>query len=243
MGGRLYLVATPIGNLEDLTLRARRVLGEVEALACEDTRVTRRLFQRHEIPWPGQVFSYHEHNEERAGTALLAALGEGKSVALCTNAGYPGISDPGYRAAAATLEAGHALEVLPGAGAVEVALLLSGLPTSSFTFKGFPPRKSGKRRSFLAADADAPHTLILYESPYRLGKLLADALAVLGDRRAAVCLELTKRHERAVRGWLSELAADFAAGKTKGEAVVVIAGRHEKFIRETPPPAADAPPA
>ncbi|MFW5857974.1 MAG: 16S rRNA (cytidine(1402)-2'-O)-methyltransferase [Planctomycetota bacterium] len=237
----LTLIATPIGNLEDITLRAIRVLGSLPALACEDTRVTQRLLDRHGIARPATVFSYHEHNEARAGRRIVELLDAGTDVGLCSNAGYPGVSDPGYRAAAEAVEAGHRVEVVPGAGAVEPALLASGLPTSSFTFKGFPPRKGGKRRSFLAADAEAPHTLILYESPYRLGKLLADALVVLGDRRAAVCLEITKKFERVERGWLADLAAAFADRTVKGEAVVVIAGRHEKFLRTEPgsaPPAA-----
>lgn len=230
----LHLIATPIGNLEDITLRALRLLGELDALACEDTRVTGRLLERHGVGRPETLFSYHEHNEDRAGARIRELLDGGTDVGLCTNAGYPGVSDPGYRAVALALEGGHRVEPVPGAGAVTPALLASGLPTSSYTFKGFPPRKGGKRRSFLAADRDAPHTLVVYESPYRVGKLLADALAVLGDRRAAVCLELTKKFERAERGWLSDLAAAFADKTVKGEVVVVIAGNHEKFVRNAP---------
>ncbi|MFH0910567.1 MAG: 16S rRNA (cytidine(1402)-2'-O)-methyltransferase [Planctomycetota bacterium] len=230
----LYVIATPIGNLEDLTPRARRVLGEVDALACEDTRVTRRLFERFGIPSPKVIFSSHEHNEARAARRILDLLKEGRSVGLCSNAGYPAISDPGYRAVSAAIEAGFPVEVLPGAGAVEPALVLSGLPSSSFTFKGFPPKKSGKRRAFLAEERDRPHTLVLFESPHRVAALLEDALAVLGDRRAAVCLELTKKFERVRRGFLSELVPLFTGEKIKGEATVVIAGHHEKFMREEP---------
>lgn len=227
----LYVIATPIGNLEDLSPRAVRVLGEIDVLACEDTRVTRVLLDRHGIARPATLLAYHEHNEERAGRRILGLLGESRTVGLCSNAGYPGISDPGFRIVAAAAEAGHRIEVLPGAGAIEPALVASALPTSSFTFKGFPPRRSSARRRFLAADGEAPHTLILYESPRRLAALLDDALAVLGDRRAAVCVELTKKFEAIHRGWLSELAAQFADQVIRGEVTVVIAGNHPKFRR------------
>jgi 16S rRNA (cytidine1402-2'-O)-methyltransferase len=229
----LTIIATPIGNLEDITLRALRVLGEVDALACEDTRRTRRLLEHHGIQRPARIFSYHEHNESRVAARIVSLLQEGLRVGLCSNAGYPGISDPGYPAVAAAVEAGFEIEVLPGASAVPLALLASGLPTSSYTFRGFPPRKSGRCRAFLEQDAALPHTQIFYESPYRLGKFLEAAHEVLGDRRAAVCLELTKRFERIHRGWLSELAARFTGGKPeRGEATVVIAGSHPKFRRD-----------
>jgi len=233
--GALYLVATPIGNMEDLSHRAQRVLGEVDALACEDTRITRRIFERYEIARPRTVFAYHEHNEEPAGRRILGLLEQGLSVALCSDGGYPGISDPGYRIIAACLEHGHDMEVIPGPSAVPMALLLSGLPTSSYTFKGFPPRKGGPRRRFLEPERLLPHTLVIFESPFRVGKLLQAALEVLGDRQAAVCAELSKKFERVQRGYLSDLAQSFADTKVKGEITVVIAGHHEKFYRGTPP--------
>ncbi len=232
--GKLVLIATPIGNLEDFTPRGARMLGEVDALACEDTRVTRRLFERFGVSSPRTLFSYHEHNEAQAGPRIAGLLNEGLTVGICTDGGYPGISDPGYRAISEAVAAGHEIEVIPGASAVPVALLMSGLPTSSYTFKGFPPRKSGARQRFLAEDGNAPHTMVIFESPYRVGALLADALVALGDRRAAVCGELTKKFERVSRGFLSELAATFKDKQVKGEVVVVIAGNHEKFVRETP---------
>jgi len=228
----LYVVATPIGNLEDITYRAVRVLGEVPVLACEDTRTTRKLLARYTIPRPAKLLAYHEHNEERAAAGIAALLDQGQDVALCSDAGYPGVSDPGYRLIAAAIDAGHRVEVLPGAGAVEPALLASGLPGASFTFKGFPPRKPGPRRRFLEADAASPHTLVFYESPHRVAVLLHDALQVLGDRRAAVCVELTKKFEGTHRGWLKDLTAHFADRAIRGEVTVVIAGRHPKFIRE-----------
>jgi 16S rRNA (cytidine1402-2'-O)-methyltransferase len=226
--GILYVVGTPIGNLEDMTFRAVRILGEVDALACEDTRVTRRLLQRHAIPRPTLMFPYHEHNAERAGPGLLKLLAEGRRVALCSDAGMPGISDPGHRLIAAAHGAGHRVEVIPGPSAAVTALVASGLPSASFTFLGFPPRKRGKRQRLLGAAGAAEHTLILFESPHRLGALLHDARAVLGDRPAAVALELTKLFETIVRGSLTELAARFAEERPRGEVTVVIAGWDRK---------------
>jgi len=228
----LYIVATPIGNLGDLTYRAAETLRQVDALACEDTRHTMIVLNRCEIPRPGIVFSHHEHNEEYATQRILGLLAEGRTVAICSNAGYPGISDPGFRAIQLAVEAGHRIDVIPGVSAVPVALLVSGLPSSSYTFRGFPPRKSGRCRTFLAQDRDLPHTQIFYESPFRIGKFLALAHEELGNRRAAVCLELTKLHERVHRGWLADLAAEFADVKVKGEAVIVVAGNHPKFSQD-----------
>jgi 16S rRNA (cytidine1402-2'-O)-methyltransferase len=235
--GTLFLIATPIGNLEDVTLRALRTLTEVDALACEDTRMTRRIFERHQLVSPTTIFSYHEHNEEQAGKRILGLLRDGLSVGLCTDGGYPGISDPGYRIVAAAIEAGYAVDVIPGASAVPIALIASGLPTSSYTFKGFPPRKSGPRRRFLDMDKDLPHTMVIFESPFRTGKLLDDACAVLGNRRAAVCIELTKKFEEINRGTLVELADTYREKKIRGEVTVVIAGNNPKFTAE---PASDA---
>jgi 16S rRNA (cytidine1402-2'-O)-methyltransferase len=226
------VIATPIGNLEDLTFRAKRVLGEVDALACEDTRHTRILLDRYEIPRPKLLFSCQEHNEDRAAQRILGLLESGQNVGLCSNAGYPGISDPGYLVISRAALSGFAIEVVPGASAVPMALLSSGLPASSFTFKGFPPRKPGRRRAFLEAERDLPHTLVLYESPNRLSALLQAALEVLGNRQAAVCIELTKMFENVQRGSLSALAREFEDVKVKGEVAVVIAGNNPKFISE-----------
>jgi 16S rRNA (cytidine1402-2'-O)-methyltransferase len=160
---------------------------------------------------------------------------QGLSVGICSDAGYPGISDSGYRVIVKAIQEGFPVEVIPGAGAIEPALLSSGLPTSSFTFKGFPPRKPGVRRRFLEMEKDLPHTLVFYESPFRLQKLLVDAIGVLGDRLAAVCIELTKQFERVHRGSLSELAALFQDQKVRGEITVVIAGNNPKFAVEEEP--------
>jgi 16S rRNA (cytidine1402-2'-O)-methyltransferase len=180
------------------------------------------------------LLAYHEHNERYAGKRILDMLDSGMTVALCSDGGTPCVSDPGYRLVTECVAAGHRVEVLPGPSAVLTALLGSGLSTSSFTFKGFPPRKSGARRRFLEADLDQPHTLVVYESPFRVGKLLDDAVAVYGNRLAAVCLELTKIHEQFHRGYLADLAAQFRDLKVKGEVTVVIAGNNPKFEREEP---------
>ncbi len=208
----------------DITFRAVRALGEVDALACEDTRRTRKILQHYEIRRPPVLISYREHSEQRAGARILRLLEQGRSIALCSDAGYPGVSDPGYRIVSAALDRGFRVEVLPGAGAVSAALVASGLPTSSYTFKGFPPRKRGRRLRFLEAEAASRHTLVLFESPLRVAGLLEEARAVLGDRMAAVCIDLTKKFERVERGHLSELLTRLSSVKIRGEATVVIAG-------------------
>ena len=228
----LYLVATPIGNLQDITLRALDILRTVDVVASEDTRKTGRLLKHFEIE-KSQI-AFHEHNEERAGERILGLLRAGKSVALVTNAGTPGISDPGFTLVRRVLqeesESGIAVgvTVAPGATALIAALVLSGLPVHSFTFRGFPPRKRGPRLRFLQLDADTPHTLIFYESPYRLAGMLSDALEVYGDRRAALANDLTKLYERVDRGTLSSLHDLVEGSQLKGEYVVVIAGANRK---------------
>lgn len=236
----LFVVATPIGNLEDLSYRAVRVLGEVDVLAAEDTRWTRKIYERHNLDAPRTVLSYHEHNEDKAGRRVLGFLESGTDVALCSDGGYPGISDPGYRIVSDAIDAGHTIEVIPGPSAVPVALVASGLPTSSYTFKGFPPRKQGPRKRFLESDRDLPHTLVIFESPHRVAKLLSDAVDVLGDRRAAVCIELTKKFEEIKRGYLSDLAHEFADHTIRGEVTVVIAGNNPKFMRAPDEDAAES---
>ncbi len=234
MTGTLLLIGTPIGNLYDISRRVLDTLGSLDALACEDTRRTRKIFEHFGLSSPHTIFSCNDHNEDRAVSRMAGLLRQGLRVGLATDAGMPGISDPGFRAVEMAQKEGFAVEVVPGPTAVASALAVSGLSAASYTFKGFPPRKSGKRRNFLSAEAEAEHTLVLFESPHRLGALLADALAVLGDRRAAVCIELTKMYEETARGWLSELSERFAQEEPKGEVTLVIAGNNRKFIRETP---------
>jgi 16S rRNA (cytidine1402-2'-O)-methyltransferase len=218
----LYLVATPIGNLGDITLRALETLRGVDVVASEDTRKTGFLLKHFDIHKP--QIAFHEHNEERAGERIIALLAEDKSVAVVTEAGTPGISDPGFSIVRRAVAAGIEVTMIPGPAALVMAVVLSGLPVHSFTYRGFPPHKSGPRRRFLEVDSESPHTLVFYESPYRLEDLLADALQVYGDRDAAVAHELTKLHESVERGKLSELLAAVRDNPPKGEYVVVIAG-------------------
>jgi len=218
----LYLVATPIGNLGDISLRALETLRAVDLVASEDTRKTGLLLKHFEIKKPQLAF--HEHNEIQAGTKIELMLREGKSVALVTNAGTPGISDPGYTLVRRAVDAGLPCTMIPGPTGLIMALVLSGLPVHSFTFRGFAPRRPGVRRTFLAVDARSPHTLIFYESPHRLSAFLADALAVYGDRAAAVANDLTKLYESVRRGSISTLIASLEGSTPKGEYIVVIAG-------------------
>lgn len=222
--GTLYLVSTPIGNLGDITLRALDVLRNVNLIAAEDTRKTGRMLQHFDIR--NTQISFHEHNEQKAVARIVDALQAGQSVAVVTNAGTPGISDPGFTAVRAVLEAGLPVTAIPGPTGLVMAVILSGLPVHSFTFRGFPPRKGGPRRRFLEIDAASPHTLIFYESPYRLAAFLEDALTVYGDRPAALANDLTKLYEKIERGLLSELLAVVQGqeGKLKGEYIVVIGG-------------------
>jgi 16S rRNA (cytidine1402-2'-O)-methyltransferase len=219
----LYLIATPIGNLGDISLRALETLRQVDLIASEDTRKTGLLLKHFEIKKPQMAF--FEHNEQRAGRKIIEALLQGKSVALVSNAGTPGISDPGFTLVRQAIEAGIPVTMIPGPSALIMAVVLSGLPMHAFTFRGFPPHKSGPRRRFLAVDRDSLHTLVFYESPYRLSKFLEDALAVYGDRQAAVTNDLTKLFETIHRGTLSELVALFSDTEPRGEYTVVIAGK------------------
>jgi 16S rRNA (cytidine1402-2'-O)-methyltransferase len=218
----LYPVATPIGNLGDITLRALETLAAADILACEDTRVTRVLLDRYGIRQ--RPIAYHEHNEAEAGPRLIAALKEGRSVVLVSDAGTPLVSDPGYRLVAAALEEKIRVVPIPGASSVLAALTLSGLPSDSFLFAGFLPAKDGQRRSRLESLRNVPATLIFFESPRRLAASLAAMADTLGAKRpAAVTRELTKTFEERRAGALDELAVHYAdAGAPKGEVVVCI---------------------
>jgi 16S rRNA (cytidine1402-2'-O)-methyltransferase len=221
MAGTLYLVATPIGNLEDITLRALRVLKEAHVIACEDTRHTRVLLEHYGIK--AKLISYHEHNERERAEALTKLLEEGKTIALVTDAGTPGISDPGFRLARVAAERGFQVVPIPGATALIAALVASGLPTDEFFFGGFLPARSTQRRARLMEVRAIPSTLVFYEAPHRVAESLKDAREILGERLAVVARELTKLHEEIVRGRLSELAAAFSSeNAARGEMVVVI---------------------
>lgn len=215
----LYLVATPIGNLEDITLRALRVLREVVLVAAEDTRTARRLLSHYGIQ--ARLVSYNEHNKEKRTPLLLAALAEG-DVALVSEAGMPGISDPGVDLVRAAVAAGHRVTAVPGPSAIVAALAVSGLSTRQFTYLGFLPRRKGERQRLLASLREEPRTLVLLESPHRLRETLADLHAALGERRIAVCRELTKMFEEIFRGTVGEALAHFQ--EPRGEFTLVVEG-------------------
>jgi len=218
----LYLVATPIGNLGDISLRALEVLAGVDVIACEDSRVTRKLMDRYGIGTP--LTPYHEHNAAEARPKLLARLARGEAIALVSDAGTPLISDPGFKLVRAAAETGHAVTALPGASATLAALSVAGLPTDRFFFEGFLPPKQVARQKRIAELATVPATLVLFESGPRLADALADLTEGLGARDAAICRELTKLHEEVRRGTLAELARAYAdGGETRGEIVIVVA--------------------
>ena len=221
----LYIISTPIGNLADITLRALETLKQVDLVISEDTRKTGVLLKHFDIHKPQA--SFHVYNEQKEVPKVIRLLQEGKHVALVSNAGTPGISDPGYSIVRAAIDAGLELTSIPGPVALTTALVLSGLPAHAFTFRGFPPRKSSARRRFMEVDVHSPHTLIFYESPYRLLACLEDALAVFGDRPAAIANDLTKKFETVYRGTLSELIKKMKIEKILGEYCLVIAGRPE----------------
>jgi 16S rRNA (cytidine1402-2'-O)-methyltransferase len=219
----LYIVATPIGNLEDITLRALRILGSVDVIAAEDTRHTRKLLTHHGLSRP--LVSYHDHNEVGQAPRLLAMLQAGQSIALVTDAGTPGIADPAYYLLQALLP--HAIPIvpIPGPSAVMAALIVSGLPMERFIFEGFLPVKSGRRRQRLTALVDETRTVVLYESPHRLVRLLQELVEHLGpERRLVVARELTKRFEEVLRGTTASLLATFQARAVRGEFTLVIGG-------------------
>ena len=217
--GKLYVVGTPIGNLEDLTPRAARILGEVSLIAAEDTRVTRRLLSHLDVHVP--MVSYNEHNQHQRLPALLEALGSG-DLALVTDAGMPAVSDPGSELVSQAAAAGFQVEAVPGVSAVTTALSMSGMSGDEFLFLGFLPRKVRERRTRLEGLAEAPHTLVVFEAPHRLKATLKDIQTVLGDREMSVCRELTKLYEEVFRGTASEALAHFS--EPRGEFVLVIRG-------------------
>ena len=223
MAGTLYIVATPIGNLEDITQRALRVLREVDLIACEDTRHTRKLLNHFGIET--STISYHEHNERERAEQMCALIDEGKSVAVVSDAGTPLISDPGFRVVNLAIEKGITVVPVPGASALITALSASGLPSDRFFFAGFLPSRANARRAKLEKLQSIEATLIFYEAPHRIAATLRDALNVLGDREAVIARELTKLHEAFARGMLRQLVERFAEAKNpRGEIVLLISG-------------------
>lgn len=220
--GVLYLCATPIGNLEDMTYRAVRVLKEVVAIAAEDTRHTRKLLSHFDIHSP--LISYHEHNKAERGAEIIARLIQGEDIALVSDAGMPGISDPGVDLTRQAIEAGITVVPVPGANAALAALVCSGLDTTLFTFVGFLPKTKKKRRELIASLASQPYTLILYEAPHRLRETLSELQAAFGERPAVAARELTKKFEEFVRGTLTSLQTHFTANAPRGEFTLVVSG-------------------
>jgi 16S rRNA (cytidine1402-2'-O)-methyltransferase len=216
----LYLVATPIGNMEDVTLRALRVLREVALIAAEDTRTARKLMFHHDVT--SRVISYTEHNMQGRTPQIMQVLNGGGDVALVSEAGTPGISDPGYELVRAVIAAGHNVSPIPGPAAPVAAVVASGLPSAEFIFLGFLPRRSGERRRLFDSLRESPRTLVAFESPHRLIQTLQDMLSVLGDRRVAICRELTKLHEEIFRGHVTEALERFV--EPRGEFTLVIEG-------------------
>jgi 16S rRNA (cytidine1402-2'-O)-methyltransferase len=225
VGGTLYLVGTPIGNLGDLSPRAGETLAAVDLVAAEDTRRSGRLLEH--LGVSARLVSFFEANEERRTREILRRLWEGADVALVTDAGMPSLSDPGYRLVRACAESGIDVRVIPGPSAAIAALVVSGLPTDRFVFEGFPPRRAGERRARLHAMRDEPRTIVLFEAAVRLVALLRDVLAEMGDRRVAVARELTKLHEEVLRGRVSEVLELLEAAPPRGEIAVVLEGARE----------------
>ncbi len=225
----LHFIATPIGAARDITLRALDILAGSDVLAAEDTRTLRHLMEIHGVALNGRpLWAYHDHNGEAVRPRILAALAEGKSVAYASEAGTPLVADPGYQLSKAAIAAGHVVLAAPGPSAVLAALTVSGLPSDKFMFVGFPPNTSAARLSFLSEMAQIPATLVFYESPKRLSKLLTDMVSSLGEeRRAVVCRELTKKFEETTRGSLGELVAVFDGVAIKGEIVVLVDRDHK----------------
>ncbi len=240
---RLVLVATPIGNLGDLSDRARDTLSEADAVACEDTRTTRALLDKVGVS-AKRLIACHDHNESQSAAGIVKLIEDGATVALVSDAGTPAVSDPGYRVVRAVIDAGLPVSAVPGPSSALAALTISGLPTDRFVFLGFPPRKAGKRKAFFEPYAQLPASLIVMESPQRLADMIDDAIEALGDREAALALELTKAFERVWREPLSALRARLT-NPPKGEAVLVIDGvkqtreRKNKYAAFSKAPARD----
>jgi 16S rRNA (cytidine1402-2'-O)-methyltransferase len=224
----LYVVSTPIGNLRDITIRALETLAAAGTILCEDTRTSAKLLDHYGIK--GRRMSLHEHNERERAADIVARIGAGEVIALISDAGTPLLSDPGFPLIRAMAEAEQPVIPIPGPSALLAALVVAGLPTDSFSFRGFLPAKSGARANALSAMRDSRETLVFYESPRRLGDTLAAMAEAFGERQAVVALELTKRFERTRRGTLAELATAFADEEVKGEAVIVVAGAAETVV-------------
>jgi 16S rRNA (cytidine1402-2'-O)-methyltransferase len=227
----LYLVATPLGNLGDITYRAVEVLKSVDLIACEDTRTSRTLLQHYQINKP--LVAYHNFNERQVSDRIISRITGGESVAVISDAGTPSISDPGFVIVRAAVEAGINIEAIPGPAAAVTALSVSGLPTDAFIFYGFLPPKVGKRRQILESLSDRRETLVFYESPYKISKLAEMLSEVVGNRRVALCRELTKKFEEVIRTDLPQLVALLSERKLKGEITLVVEGLTRQTRKDT----------
>jgi len=223
INGMLYLVSTPIGNINDMTIRAINVLRNCDFIACEDTRRTLKILHKYNIS--KHLESYHDHNKEKKTDYLLELLGKGKTIAIVSDSGTPCISDPGFYLVKKVIEEGYKISALPGASSILSALILSGLPTDRFVFEGFLPRKKGKRKTIITQLKDEERTIVIFESPFRLLHLLKELKEFLGERRISISREMTKLYEETLRGNISELITHFENKKPKGEFVVVLEGR------------------
>ncbi|MEA3493965.1 MAG: 16S rRNA (cytidine(1402)-2'-O)-methyltransferase [Candidatus Margulisiibacteriota bacterium] len=221
--GTLFIVATPIGNLEDITFRAVRILSEVDLIAAEDTRTTKILLNKYQINT--ELTSYHKFNIKAKTPKLIELIKQGQNIALVSDSGMPAISDPGYELVRNAVGAGIKVEPIPGASAAISALAVSGLPTERFVFEGFLPKKPGKKRKVLRSLQDDPRTIIIYESPFRLVKTLVEVKEILGDREVAVCREMTKKFEEIIRGKAGDVLEKISDKKVRGEIVLVVSGQ------------------
>ncbi|MDD5382726.1 MAG: 16S rRNA (cytidine(1402)-2'-O)-methyltransferase [Candidatus Margulisbacteria bacterium] len=228
--GTLFVVATPIGNLEDITCRAIRILSEVDLIAAEDTRQTRILLTKYNINTP--LTSYHKFNIKTKTAQLITFLKQGQNLALVSDSGMPGVSDPGHELIRESVDQNIRVEVIPGPSAAITALVVSGLPTDKFVFEGFLPKKPGKKRKLLKELSKEERTIIIYESPFRVLKTIEDIRAVIGDRQIAVCREMTKKFEEIIRGKAGDVLEKIKDRKIKGEVVVVVAGANQAAQRE-----------
>ncbi len=224
--GTLYLVATPIGNLEDITMRAVRILQEVDLIACEDTRTSRVLLNHYGINKP--VVSYHNFNERQASERIIGRILEGQNVAVISDAGTPSISDPGFIIVREAVRQDINVVAIPGPAAMIMAVAVSGLPTDAFIFYGFLPQTSGKRRAILESLVDRRETMVFYESPYKIHKLLNEVFEVIGNRKAALCREMTKKFEEIIRGDIETIRGQLVEKKVKGELTLVVQGKVRK---------------
>lgn len=229
MAGALFVVATPIGNLEDVTFRAVRILSEVDLIAAEDTRRTKILLAKYNINTP--MTSYHKFNIKAKTSHLIEILMQGKNIALVSDAGMPGISDPGYELIRESINQGIGVEPIPGPSAAITAMAVSGLPTDRFVFEGFLPKKPGKKLKKLKELTSETRTIIIYESPFRVVKTLEDVLKVMGDRRVAVCRELTKKFEEVIRGKAGDVLEKIKERGVRGEVVIVVSGQETQRER------------